>query len=259
MATDSGTAGELRGRVALITGAGSGIGRATCLLFARRGAVVACSDVDAESGAQTARTIQDLGGEASFHPADVSVAGQVEDMVASVLRRHGGLDIAFNNAGIGGLGKPTDEHTLEEYERTMAVNTKGVFLGMKYQIPPMLERGGGAIVNTASMVGLVGMAGLSAYVASKHAVVGLTRSAALEYGARGIRINCVCPGIIRTPINQKFWDEFPEAEEEWLPVEPIGRYGEPEEVAEVVAWLSSDEASFVHGHAMTVDGAATTQ
>ena len=187
MATDSGTAGELRGRVALITGAGSGIGRATCLLFARRGAVVACSDVDAESGAQTARTIQDLGGEASFHPADVSVAGQVEDMVASVLRRHGGLDIAFNNAGIGGLGKPTDEHTLEEYERTMAVNTKGVFLGMKYQIPPMLERGGGAIVNTASMVGLVGMAGLSAYVASKHAVVGLTRSAALEYGARSTR------------------------------------------------------------------------
>ena len=251
--------GSFEGRVALVTGAGSGIGRATSLVFAREGAVVACSDIDADSGGLTARMIQERGGEASFFGADVAVAEEVEAMVEGVVGRYGRLDIAYNNAGIGGLGKPTDEHTLAEYERTMAVNTKGVYLGMKYQIPRMLERGGGAIVNTASMVGLVGMAGLAAYVASKHAVVGLTRSAALEYASRGIRINCVCPGIIRTPINQKFWDEFPGSEEEWLPIEPIGRYGEPEEVAEVVAWLSSDEASFVHGHAMTVDGAATTQ
>ena len=245
--------------MALITGAGSGIGRATALVFSREGALVACSDIDPESGQQTARMIQDLGGEASFFAADVSVATDVAALVDDTVDRYGRLDVAYNNAGIGGLGKPTDEHTLEEFERTMGVNTKGVFLGMKYQIPPMLAQGGGVIVNTASMVGLIGMAGIGPYAASKHAVVGLTRSAALEYASRGIRINCVCPGIIRTPINQKFWDKFPEAEEEWLPIEPIGRYGDPEEVAEVVAWLSSDDASFVHGHAMTVDGAATAQ
>ena len=251
--------GEFEGKTVLVTGAGSGIGRATALVFAREGARVACSDIDAESGEQTVRMIEDVGGQASFFYADVAVSADVEALVGAVVERYGRLDIAYNNAGIGGLGKSTDQHTLDDFERTMAVNTKGVFLGMKYQIPQMLAQGGGVIVNTASMAGLVGMAGISAYVASKHAVVGLTRSAALEYADKGIRINCICPGIIRTPINQKFWDKFPEAEEEWLPMEPIGRYGEPEEVAEVVAWLSSDDASFVHGHAMTVDGAATAQ
>ena len=250
---------EFEGKTALVTGAGSGIGRATAVTLARRGASVACSDIDVPSGEQTAGLIEDTGGRASFFRADVAVAADMRALVSDVVARYGRLDIAHNNAGIGGLGKPTDEHTLEEFERTMAINTKGVFLGMKYQIPQMLAQGGGVIVNTASMVGLVGMGGLSAYVASKHAVVGLTRSAALEYAAKGIRINCVCPGIIRTPINQKFWDQYPEAEEEWMWMEPIGRYGDPEEVAEVVAWLSSDDASFVHGHAMTVDGASTTQ
>ncbi len=251
--------GELDGKIALITGAGSGIGRATALVFAREGAAVACSDIDEESGEATVELVQDTGGTASFVRADVSKAADVEAMVQAVVERYGRLDVAYNNAGIGGLGKPIDQHTLAEFERTMGVNTKGVFLGMKYQIPQMMKQGGGAIVNTASMVGLVGQADLSAYVASKHAVIGLTKSAALEYGSRGVRINCICPGIIRTPINQKFWDEFPESEQEWLEVLPIKRYGEPEEVAEVVAWMASDEASFMHGHALTVDGGATAQ
>jgi len=246
-------------KIALVTGAGSGIGRATALVFAREGAAVACSDIDTESGEATVRMIEDLGGTASFVRADVSVGSDVEAMVQTVVERYGRLDVAHNNAGIGGLGKPIDGHSLSEFERTMAINTKGVFHGMKYQIPQMLKQGGGAIVNTSSMMGLVGLAGISAYSASKHAVVGLTRSAALEYGSKGVRINCVCPGIIRTPINQKYWDEFPEAEKEWLSIEPIGRYGEPEEVAEVVAWMASDEASFMHGHALSVDGGATAQ
>jgi NAD(P)-dependent dehydrogenase (short-subunit alcohol dehydrogenase family) len=251
--------GELDGKIALITGAGSGIGRATALVFAREGATVACSDIDTESGEATAGMVQDMGGTASFVRADVSLAADVEAMVGTVVERYGRLDVAHNNAGIGGLGKPIDQHSLAEFERTMAVNTKSVFLGMKYQIPQMMKQGGGAIVNTASMVGLVGQADLSAYVASKHAVIGLTRSAALEYASKGVRINCICPGIIRTPINQKFWDEFPESEQVWLEVLPIKRYGEPDEVAEVVAWMASDEASFMHGHAMTVDGGATAQ
>lgn len=246
-------------KIALVTGAGSGIGRATALVFAREGATVACSDIATEPGEATVRMIEDLGGTASFVRADVSVGVDVEAMVQTVVERYGRLDVAHNNAGIGGLGKPIDQHSLGEFERTMAVNTKGVFLGMKYQIPQMLKQGGGAIVNTSSMMGLVGLAGISAYSASKHAVVGLTRSAALEYGSKGVRINCICPGIIRTPINQKYWDEFPEAEKEWLSIEPIGRYGEPEEVAEVVAWMASDEASFMHGHALSVDGGATAQ
>ena len=251
--------GDLDGKVTLITGAGSGIGRATALVFAREGATVACSDIDAESGEATVRMIEDLGGTASFVRADVSIAADVEAMVRAVVKRYGRLDVAHNNAGIGGLGKPIDQYTLAEFERTMAVNTKGVFLCMKYQIPQMMTQGGGAIVNTSSMMGLVGLAGISAYAASKHAVVGLTRSVALEYASKGIRINCICPGITRTPINPKYWDEFPEAEEEWLTIEPIGRYAEPEEIAEVVAWLASDDASFVHGHAMTIDGGATAQ
>ena len=251
--------GELEGKIALITGAGSGIGRATALVFAREGATVSCSDIDEESGEATVGLVNEAGGKASFVRADVSIAADVAAMVQAVIERYGRLDVAYNNAGIGGLGKPIDQHSLSEFERTMAVNTKGVFLCMKYQIPQMMRQGGGAIVNTSSMVGLVGMAGISAYAASKHAVVGLTKSAALEYGSRGVRINCICPGIIRTPINQKFWDEFPEAEQEWLSIEPIGRYGEPEEVAEVVAWMASDEASFMHGHALTVDGGATAQ
>lgn len=251
--------GEFDGKIVLITGAGSGLGRAAALVFAREGASVACSDIDAESGNETVRMIEEIGGSASFQSADVSVAAEVEALVTGVASTYGRLDIAYNNAGIGGLGKPTDQHTLGEFERTMDVNTKGVFLGMKYQIPQMMEQGGGVIVNTASMMGLVGAAGISAYVASKHAVVGLTRSAALEYASKGIRINCICPGIIRTRINEIYWEQFPEAEEEWLEMEPIGRYGEPEEVAEVVAWLASDDASFVHGHAMTVDGGATAQ
>jgi NAD(P)-dependent dehydrogenase (short-subunit alcohol dehydrogenase family) len=246
-------------KIALVTGAGSGIGRATALVFAREGATVACSDIDTESGEATVRMIEDLGGTASFVRADVSVGADVEAMVQTVVERYGRLDVAHNNAGIGGLGKPIVQHSLSEFERTMAVNTKGVFHGMKYQIPQMLKQGGGAIVNTSSMMGLVGLAGISAYSASKHAVVGLTRSAALEYGSKGVRINCICPGIIRTPINQKYWDEFPEAEKEWLSIEPIGRYGEPEEVAEVVVWMASDEASFMHGHALSVDGGATAQ
>ena len=246
-------------KVALVTGAGSGIGRATALRFASEGASVACADVNETGGQETVKTITKLGGSASFVRTDVSVESDVKALIDSVLNVHGGLDVAFNNAGIALFDRVLDQHSVDDYDQLMEVNATGVFLCMKYEIPVMLERGGGSIVNTASQAGIVGGKGLSVYSATKHAVVGLTKAAALEYARKGIRVNCVAPGIIDTEINQPFWDDYPDLYEDWKSTPPMGRYGTAEEVASAVIWLCTPEAAFVHGHAMAVDAGMLAQ
>ena len=252
-------AGQLEDKISLVTGGGRGIGEAAALAFAREGARVVVADQNPEWGERTARLIRERGGEAVSIDADVSQAVQVEGLINRIVERYGRLDCAHNNAAIGGMQVPIDEHTEEGFDRTMAVNVKGVWLCMKYQIPQMLRQGGGAIVNMASAVGLTGGRNISAYSASKHAVVGLTKSAALEYASKGVRINCVCPGATRTPINVEYWEKFPRNEQENIDAHPVGRVAAPEEIAEAVVWLCTDQASFVHGAAMSVDGGLTAQ
>lgn len=253
-------ANTLAGKVALVTGGSTGIGKASSLAFAREGSQVIVSDVNAEGGEETARLVRDSGGKAIFVKADVSVAAEVETLIKKAVAIYGQLDFAFNNAGIAGaIGVSTHEYPDESWERVMGINLKGVWLCMKYEIPQMLKQGGGAIVNTASIWGLVGAPGASAYVASKHGVVGLTRAAALEYAPQGIRINAVNPGTIRTPILDPFIAAIPGFESMMTARHPIGRIGTPEEVAEAVVWLCSDAASFVVGQNLPVDGGYTTQ
>lgn len=243
---------EMKGRTALVTGASSGIGRATALAFAQRGVRVALADVDGDGGHETLRLIRERGGDAAFILADVTQAGQVEAMVDEAAAIFGGLDYAFNNAGIVGTPSSTVECTEDNWDRVIAVDLKGVFLCMKYEIPLMLKRGGGAIVNMSSIAGLVGLRKNIAYVAGKHGVVGLTRAAALEYAQAGIRINALCPGFVRTPI--LMLDAMPAMERRYVSAEPMGRLGRPEEIAAAAVWLCSDAASFVTGHALSVDG-----
>lgn len=253
-------AGMLAGKVALVTGGSTGIGKASSLTFAREGAKVVVSDVNADGGEETAHFIRDSGGEAIFAKADVSKAAEVEALVNKAIATYGRLDCAFNNAGIAGpIGASTHEYPNESWDRVIGINLKGVWLCMRYEIPQMLRQGGGAIVNTASIWGLVGAQGASAYVASKHGVVGLTRAAALEYAPQGIRINAVNPGTIRTPILDPFIAAIPEFESLMTSLHPIGRIGMPEEVAEAVVWLCSDAASFVVGQNLPVDGGYTAQ
>lgn len=242
----------LENKVAIVTGGGSGIGRETAYLFAREGAKVVVSDIDEAGGKQTVETIEKNGGKAIFVKADVSISANSERVVKKAVETYGGLHIACNNAGIGGPAAHTGEYPIDGWDKVIAINLSGVFYGMRYQIPAMLESGGGAIVNIASILGQVAFAGSPAYVAAKHGVVGLTKSAAVEYAKRGIRVNSVGPAFIKTPLLDKNLDE---ATLEFLKSEhPIGRLGKPEEVAELILWLSSDKASFVTGSYYAVDG-----
>lgn len=252
-------AGQFEGKVALVTGGSSGIGRAGALAFAREGAKVVVADVVVEGGQETVDMIQQAGGEAIFVTTDVSKAADVETLVNKTVETYGRLDYAFNNAGIEGEQLPTADCTEENFDRVISINLKGVWLCMKYEIPQMLEQGGGAIVNTSSVAGLVGFAGIPHYVASKHGVAGLTKNAALEYAQAGIRVNAVCPGGIRTPMIDRFTGGDPEAESQFHAMHPLGRMGEPEEIADAVVWLCSDAASFVTGHPMVVDGGMFAQ
>jgi NAD(P)-dependent dehydrogenase (short-subunit alcohol dehydrogenase family) len=246
---------RLSGKVALVTGGASGIGRACAQLFAKEGASVVVSDVALEGGHETVRLIEADGGEASFVETDVSKAAQVEALVGRTVETYSRLDYAFNNAGIEGrMATNTADYSEEDWDRVIAVNLKGVWLCMKNEIPQMLSQGGGSIVNNSSVEGLVGLEGTSAYAASKHGVVGLTKTAALEYAQSGIRINAVCPGLIRTPMVERYSRGDAEIEAQFAAVEPVGRMGSSEEVAEAVVWLCSEAASFVTGHAMAVDG-----
>jgi NAD(P)-dependent dehydrogenase (short-subunit alcohol dehydrogenase family) len=252
-------AGRVEGKVALVTGGASGIGRATALTFAREGAKLVVADLNEDSGRQTVHMLTEQGGEALFVRTDVSKAVEVQALISQAVATYGRLDCAHNNAGIGSRPRaPLHESTEETWDRVLAINLKGVWLCMKYEILHMRTQGGGAIVNTASALGLVGMPHASAYVASKHGVVGLTKTAALEYAQQGIRVNCVCPGVIHTPMTESLLRD-PELRARLLASEPIGRVGTPEEIAEAVVWLCSDAASFVTGHTMTVDGGYVVQ
>jgi NAD(P)-dependent dehydrogenase (short-subunit alcohol dehydrogenase family) len=244
----------MQGRIALVTGASSGIGRATALAFAARGARVVASDLAVAGGEETVSIIRDRGGHAIFVRADVSIPFEVQALLNRAEEVYGLVDYAFNNAGIEGATAPTAECTEENWDRVLGINLKGVWLCMKHELGQMLRKGSGAIVNCSSVAGLVGFAGIPAYAASKHGLLGLTRTAALEYAARGIRINAVCPGVIETPMIDRFVGGAPEARAAMVGMEPIGRLGRPEEVAEAVLWLCDDSASFVTGIAMPVDG-----
>jgi NAD(P)-dependent dehydrogenase (short-subunit alcohol dehydrogenase family) len=255
--------GRVEGKVTLVTGGASGIGRATALTFAREGAKLVIADMNADGGQQTVHMITEHGGEAIFVQTDVTQATAVAALISKAVETYGRLDCAHNNAGISGAGIGGDlrmltaEYPEERWHQVIAINLTGVWLCMKYEIPQMLQRGGGAIVNTASVAGLVGSVGLSAYVASKHGVVGLTKTAALEYARQGIRVNCVCPGVIQTPMTASALRD--PAWQAQIAARPMGRVGTPEEVAEAVVWLCSDAASFVTGHTMTVDGGMVAQ
>jgi len=250
---------QFEGKVAVVTGSASGIGRASALAFASNGAKTVVADVSIEGGEETVRMIKATGGDAFFVRADVSKAAAVEMLIHKVVETYGRLDYAHNNAGIVGTVAPTADSTEEDWDRTIAVNLKGVWLCMKYEIPQMLKHGAGTIVNTASVAGLVGTMGAPAYCASKGGVVQLTRAAALEYAKAGIRVNAVCPGVIRTPMVEGLIGGQAEAEAGFIAAEPIGRLGKPEEIAEAVVWLCSDAASFVTGVPMPVDGGWVAQ
>lgn len=250
----------LTGKVALVTGSASGIGRATALAFAREGARTVVSDVDVAGGGETVGMIESASGEAIFVRADVTAEEEVAALLQATVAAYGQIDCAFNNAGLEReYTRPGERFTEETFQSTVDTNLKGVWLCMKYEIEQMLEQGFGAIVNSSSIAGLVGIPRQPIYVASKHAVAGMTRSAAVEYADRGIRINAVAPGLVDTPLMERIYASNPEMREEADSWQPIGRPAKPEEIAEAVVWLCSDRASYVVGHIMAVDGGFVAQ
>jgi NAD(P)-dependent dehydrogenase (short-subunit alcohol dehydrogenase family) len=239
-------------KVAIVTGGSFGIGKATAIAFARRGARVVIADWIQDDSAL--KEIKELDGKAIFVRCDVSKTADVATMISQAVNTFGKIDFAVNNAGIEGQTASSHECTEENWDKTININLKGVWLCMKHEIPVMLKQGKGAIVNVASIAGLIGFPGLPAYVVSKHGIVGLTKTAALEYAKQGIRINAVCPGVINTAMVDRITGEDKTVEKKYEDMEPVGRMGQPEEVAEAIIWLCSDAASFVTGDAMAVDG-----
>jgi NAD(P)-dependent dehydrogenase (short-subunit alcohol dehydrogenase family) len=248
---------EFKNKVAIVTGGSSGIGRATALAFAKKGAKVAV--VDWQENTETVDLIKKSGGDALFIKCDVSKSSDVKAMVEETLATFGRLDYAFNNAGIEGKSASVQDCSEENWDKTIGVNLKGVWLCMKYEIPEMIKQGKGVIVNCSSVAGLVGFSGLPAYVASKHGVIGLTKTSALECAKLGIRVNAVCPGVIQTPMIDRLTGNDKKAIEQFTNLEPVGRFGQAEEIANAVIWMCSDGASFVTGHAMAVDGGFVAQ
>jgi NAD(P)-dependent dehydrogenase (short-subunit alcohol dehydrogenase family) len=249
--------GSFAGKVAFVTGAANGIGRAAALAFAREGASVVVADISEKGNQETARLVEELGARALAVRCDVTRADDVKAALDSTVEAFGRLDFAFNNAGSEQPVTATADLTEGEWDRIMRVNVRSVFLCMKYEIPLLLKQGGGAIVNTSSGAGVKGIAGQAAYCAAKFGIVGLTKAAALDYAISNIRVNVVCPGIIETPMMDRFTGGTPEGRARVIAQEPVGRMGKPEEIAAAVVWLCSDAAAFVVGHAMVIDGGQT--
>lgn len=245
---------DLKDKVGLVTGGTSGIGRDTAVFFAKAGAKVVVAGRRELEGRETIKMVRGAGGDGLFVQADVSKAAEVEALVQATVAKFGRLDFAFNNAGIEGQWSPIVEQSEEDWDRTIDINLKGVWLCLKYEIRQMLKQGGGgAIVNMASAAGMIGLAGAATYCASKHGVIGLTKSAALETARSGIRVNVVCPAVVETPMADRAYDN-PEMHKFVLGLHPIGRFGKPEEIAEAVIWMCSDRASFMTGQSLVLDG-----
>ena len=251
--------GKLNGKVAVITGAASGIGQATAIRFAAEGASVVVADLNVDGGERTVRQCKENGGNAVFQQSNVSSEAEVQAMIARAVKEFGRLDITYNNAGIVGAIGPLEQISVEDWDRSLAVLLRGVFLGIKHSIPEMRKVGGGAIISTASVAGIRGLAGAHAYCAAKAGVVNLTRSAALELGKDRIRVNCICPGGINTPILHRNQPGVKEAMEQLMAGgQPIPRAGHPDDIAGMVLYLASDDAEWVTGQAMVVDGGLTS-
>lgn len=244
---------ELHNKVALITGGTTGIGRDTAMLFAKNGAKVVISGRRETEGNETISLVRAAGGDGLFVKSDVSKSADIQSLIQKTIEKFGRLDLAFNNAGIEGQWKPIIEQSEEDWDSVIDINLKGVWLCLKYEIQQMLKQGSGAIVNMSSVAGLMGAAGAAVYVASKHGVIGLTRTVALEYAARNIRVNAVCPAVIETAMAERAFAD-PEVNKRILAQHPIGRFGKPMEIAEAVLWLCSDKSSFMTGHYIVLDG-----